>query len=182
MNFHEARVDLICYILNQGPEYLKQIEKRNAYDKIIRNYHQSTPDGDQVYRNLKRGKEHLVHSKKALEIIDNEKNWAVAREKLWYEHAVPIKLIRLKLEALMSINREIKAKDVQDILDCTCLVVIEKGDKTNKEGDRIDCSKLGFKDKMPIDDWHLKGDKIFARFHHENVKIELEDNFQDKIL
>ncbi len=180
MNFHEARIDLLQYILNKGPEYLEQIEKRNAYDKIIRNYHQCNAQGEKVYENLKLGKIHLVHSKKALKIIEEKSTWKKARKFLHYEHSVPIKVIRGKLEELIKKSPNIKDEDVKEIMDCTSIVVI-----TKKEKDLLDKNPIigtTLKDKMPDDTWPLKGDEIYSRFWHQHVKIELEDGYMDKKL
>lgn len=178
MNFHEARIDLLRYILNKGPKYLKMIEKRNAYDKLIRNYHQSSSEGLQLYGN-KRAKGQLVHSIDALAIIEKHKRFKEAQKNLWYEHSVPIKIIRNKLEQLAieaeKKSFEIKDQDVKQILDCTSLVVI-----TKKERDKIDHPRKGFKDKMPTSEWPPKN--LYARFQHENVNIELEINYPKKLL
>ena len=166
MNFHEARIDLLRYILNQGPNYLKMIEKRNAYDKLIRNYHQSSSEGLQLYGN-KRAIGQLVHSIDALKIIEKHKRFKEAQKKLWYEHSVPVKIIRNKLEQLAVEAKkksfEIKDEDVKQIMDYTSLVVI-----TREERKKLDDH---FKDKMPTAEWPPK---LYARFQHENVNIDLD--------
>ena len=175
MNFHEARLDLICYILNNGLEYLNVIKKRNGYGKIIRNYHQSTPDGVDVYKK-KRGMDYLVHSIEALEIIKKEKRFKDASKLLWYEHSVPIKIIMEKLEFLAHNKApNITTDDVRELMDCTSLVAISL-----KERDKIDNPDLGLKEKMPTSEWPPKD--LFARFNHRDVKIELEDNYHQKKL
>jgi hypothetical protein len=40
MTYHETIIGLIHHILSQGKEYLNMIDTRNAYDKLLRNYHQ----------------------------------------------------------------------------------------------------------------------------------------------
>lgn len=177
-NFHEARIDLICYILNKGAEYLEQIEKRNAYDKIIRNYHQSNSEGEQVYKNRERGMKHLVHSKEALKLIE-KRRWREASKNLHYEHSVPVNLIRKKLKAL-ALNKapNITKNDIRELMDCTSLVVI-----TKKERDLLDNNPIvgtQLKENMPTSNW--PPEDIFARFKHSEVNIELEDNYEDKTL
>jgi hypothetical protein len=61
MNYHEAIIDLVHYILNNGETYLKQIDSGNAFDKILRNYHQFNLNGDKVYR--KTSKLHCLQEK-----------------------------------------------------------------------------------------------------------------------
>lgn len=45
MTYHEAIIDLIKHILQQGDVYVSLLDSGNAYDKIIRNYHQFNHKG-----------------------------------------------------------------------------------------------------------------------------------------
>ena len=51
--YHDTIIDLIFYILSKDNNYIKNINKGNAFDKIIRNYHQFNGAGEKVYRNKK---------------------------------------------------------------------------------------------------------------------------------
>ena len=66
---------------------------------------------------------------------------------------------------------EIKDEDVKQIMDYTSLVVI-----TREERKKLDDH---FKDKMPTTEWPPK---LYARFQHENVNIELKIDYPAKNL
>lgn len=125
MKYHDVIIDLICYILNQGEAYLFKIDSGNAFDKILRNYHQFNYNGEKVYRNLSRMEEHYRFSKNAWENRANKKN-------LYFEHLVPIKLIKSDLKDLI-LESQVSPNNIRSILDDTEIVVI-----TRKEAKRID--------------------------------------------
>jgi len=122
MTYHETIIDLIYKILKEGEEYLKNIDKGNAYDKIIRNYHQFNSDGDKCYRN-KKSRTYYKFSENAW--TANKKDW-------YYEHLIPVKLIKEKLFVLIE-NKQVSKEKIYQILDETEFVVI-----TKKEAKKVD--------------------------------------------
>ena len=87
MKYHEVIIDLIHYILNQPEAYIDRLDSGNAYDKILRNYHQFNYEGEKVYRNKKRIKEYYRFTKQA---------WRSGRlaANLYYEHLIPVAIMK----------------------------------------------------------------------------------------
>lgn len=135
MTYHETIIDLIYHILNGGVEYLKNIDKGNAYDKIIRNYHQFNSNGDKCYRN-KKSKDFYKFSDTAW--TANKKDW-------YYEHLIPVKLIKEKLNKLID-DRQVSKENICQILNETEFVVITKEEAKKVDAfpkNKIDIAKDG---------------------------------------
>lgn len=126
MKYHDVIVNLITYILNQGREYLYHIDSGNAYDKIIRNYHQFNFRGDKVYRKVERMQKHYRFSESAWRKRKNLKL-------LYFEHLIPVKEVKLKLEALIDESNVVSSTNVKKILSITEIVVI-----TREEASKVD--------------------------------------------
>ncbi len=123
MTYHETIIDLIYHILSQGKEYLNMIDTRNAYDKLLRNYHQVNAAGQVVYRN-NRAKEFYRFSQAA---------WKLGNvKKCYYEHLVPVKLMKGKLAELIEENK-VSKNTIAAILNSNEIVVI-----TKEEANKID--------------------------------------------
>lgn len=131
MNYHNTIIDLISYILSQGEEYYKQVDSGNAFDKIVRNYHQFNFKGEKVYRSLNRGPLYYRYSKAAFKKRGDRKH-------LYYEHLLPVKLIKKELKICDG-----KEESIRQILDTTEMVVL-----TKKEAIHIDSFH---RDTMPDD-------------------------------
>lgn len=116
MTYHETIIDLIHHILSQGKEYLNMIDTRNAYDKLLRNYHQVNAAGQVVYRN-NRAKEFYRFSQAAWKLGDVKK--------CYYEHLVPVKLMKGKLSKLIDENK-VSKNAIATILNSNEIVVITK--------------------------------------------------------
>lgn len=114
--YHETIIDLIYYILSKGETYLEFIDTRNAYDKIIRNYHQVNSNGVSVYRN-NRSKMFYRCSEKAYKETETSN--------LYFEHLVPIKLLKEQLKSLI-ITEELTKVRIKNILDSSEMVLITK--------------------------------------------------------
>jgi len=125
MEYHATMVDLIYQILSKGEEYLNQVDSGNAYDKIIRNYHQFNDSGEKVYKNHNRMMKYYRFSENA---------WKNREDKslLYHEHLVPVKIIKLELKKLIKQN-EVTIENIEQILDKTEIVVI-----TNDEQKKLD--------------------------------------------
>jgi len=132
MTYHEAIIDLIKHILHKGEAYVSLLDSGNAYDKIIRNYHQFNQKGEKVYRNKSLMFKHYRFSENAWRNKDDIEN-------LYFEHLYPIKLIKADLLALL--KSEIIHAEIKQILDKTEIVVLSKEEA--KELDKV------YKDKMP---------------------------------
>jgi hypothetical protein len=135
MKYHAAIIDLLKYILQKGEDYVTLLNSGNAYDKIIRNYHQFNHKGEKVYRNKSLMIKHFRFSECAWKHKDDLEN-------LYFEHLYPIKLIKSDLLAL--IGCEIRPNDIKQVLDKTEIVVLSKEEA--KSLDKV------YKDKMPEDD------------------------------
>lgn len=115
MTHQDAIADLVVYILKNGEGYLNLIKKGNAYDKIIRNFHQFNSAGKKVSGN-KRARLHYKFSVSA---------WKSDKTQWYFEHLVPIKMIKEKLSELIN-SDNITSKKVKEILNLTEYVVITK--------------------------------------------------------
>jgi len=120
-NYHETVVDLIAYILSNGNDYLSNIDSGNAYDKILRNYHQFNINGNKVYRNISLMKYHYRFTKEAWTHRDN-------LAELYFEHLVPLKIIKEDLREL--IGKNIEKEIIHSILNKTEIVVLTKTQAT----------------------------------------------------
>ena len=132
MKYHETIIDLIAYILRQESHYLNNLDKGNAYDKLIRNYHQFNYIGDQVYRRTILMQQHYRYSKDAWKCRDD-------MNKLYFEHLYPVKMIKDELRELLETN--INSEQIKKILSKTEIVVV-----TNLEAKELNKS---FKDSIP---------------------------------
>lgn len=132
MTYHEAIIDLINYILQKGEDYVSLLDSGNAYDKILRNYHQFNYKGEKVYRNKSLMPKHYRFSENAWLYKDDTEN-------LYFEHLYPIKLIKADLLALL--HNEFVSADIKKVLDKTEIVVISR--EQAKSLDKV------YKDKMP---------------------------------
>lgn len=121
MNYHETIIDLIHHILSQGKEYLSMIDTRNAYNKLLRNYHQVNAAGQVVYRN-NRAKEFYRFSQSAWKLGDVKK--------CYYEHLVPVKLMKGKLAELI-VENKVSKNAIADILNKNEIVVLTRDEAKN---------------------------------------------------
>ena len=114
MNYHNVIIDLLHYILNKPDEYRVYLESGNAYDKIIRNYHQFNYKGEKVYRNKNRILNHYRFTEDA---------WKVRNKmtSLYYEHLIPIKIIK---DDLIKSNKTIQS--ITKILNDNEIIVLTK--------------------------------------------------------
>lgn len=132
MTYHDAIIDLVKYILEKGETYVTLLDSGNAYDKILRNYHQFNLNGKKVYRNKSLMQRHYRFSEKAWEKKEN-------LDDLYFEHLYPLKLIKIDLNNL--IGNTIDKEKIKQILDKTEIAVLLKEEA--KQLDRY------YKDKMP---------------------------------
>lgn len=131
MNYHGAIIELISYIIRKGPDYLDLVDSGNAYDKIIRNYHQFNYKGEKVYQSLTRGPLYYRYSEEAWK----KKN---KKKELYYEHLKPVKLVKLELR-----ESDGSKESIVRILDSTEIIVL-----TRKEAKHLDSIH---RDTMPED-------------------------------
>ena len=117
MTHREAIRDLITHIVNQGLAYVELIDKGNAFDKIIRNYHQFNSAGQKVSSN-KRSKDHYKFSVAA---------WQAPKQVWYWEHLVPIAIIKEELKALADKGFSFP-NQVELVLEKTEYVVITKSE------------------------------------------------------
>lgn len=118
MKYHDSIINLLYYILKQGEEYLNHIDSGNAYDKILRNYHQFNYKGERVYRNLSRMEKHYRFSENAWKNRSDKKS-------LYFEHLKPLKLVKEELIDLIK-HDKITIDNIKTILNRTEIVVITK--------------------------------------------------------
>jgi len=114
MNYHTVIIDLLHYILNKPDEYRVYLESGNAYDKIIRNYHQFNYKGEKVYRNKKRIQAYYKFTEEAWEMRNKMTN-------LYYEHLIPVKIIKYNL-----INSDKTIQSITNILNKNEIIVLTK--------------------------------------------------------
>ena len=132
MTYHEAIIDLLKYILQNGKKYVALLDSGNAYDKIIRNYHQFNYKGEKVYRNKSLMRKHYRFSENAWKYKNDIEN-------LYFEHLYPVKLIKADLSALFA--KKNLSSGIKRVLDKTEIIVLSR-----KEAQALD--KI-YKDKMP---------------------------------
>jgi len=115
--YHNSIIELIAFILRKGHEFLSDIDSGNAYDKIIRNYHQFNIKGEKVYRNITLMQTHYRYTQEA---------WQKRREikELYSEHLVPLKVIKKDLQNLIGTN--FTREDIKMILDKTEIAVLTR--------------------------------------------------------
>jgi hypothetical protein len=117
MSYHDTLIDLIAYILRQDNNYLNNLDKGNAYDKLIRNYHQFNQSGEKVYR---RSKLMQLHYRFSADAWQNRNDLS----KLYFEHLYPLKKVKDELRNLT--DSKINQKQIKKILSKTEIVVITK--------------------------------------------------------
>lgn len=125
MQYHDTLINLIDYILNQGEDFLTNIDSGNSYSKILRNYHQFNFQGKKVYKNLSQMEKHYRFSESAWKNRLNKKE-------LYFEHLTPVKMIKIDLKTLI-LENQVSPNNIRTILDKTEIVVI-----TRKEAKKID--------------------------------------------
>lgn len=125
ISYHEVIIDLVKYILEKDSEYLHLLDSGNAYDKILRNYHQFNIEGKKVYRNLSLMKLHYRFTKEAWVENDN-------LTKLYFEHLVPLKIIKNDLRSLS--GTDINKQNISAILNKTEIVVLTKAQANTLDG------------------------------------------------
>jgi hypothetical protein len=130
--YHQSIIELISFILSKGNDFINDIDTCNAYDKILRNYHQVNSNGEKVYRNTSRMKSNYRFTKDAWKERENIKN-------LYFEHLVPLKEIKSELRKLT--EKPFEKNDIMDILNRTEIVVL-----TRKEAEILNKS---YKSKCP---------------------------------
>jgi hypothetical protein len=146
-NYHETIIDLIGYILGNGHDYLAKIDSGNAYDKILRNYHQFNLNGDKVYRNIPLMQIHYRFTKEAWQNRENIKE-------LYFEHLVPLKIIKEDLRNL--IGNDISVDDINAIINKTEIVVLTKKQATLlDEKFKSDIPKDGM-DRLQVMDYQIE--------------------------
>lgn len=132
MTYHEVIEDIIRYVLEKDDNYYRQLNSGNAYDKVIRNYHQFNYKGERVYRSILKGPKFYRYSSKAWR---NRKN----RNKLNYEHLVPVKLIKVWLRDCDGSRSEIRR-----ILNETEIVVVTRDEAVKMDSfHRVDLPSDG---------------------------------------
>jgi len=159
MNYHEAIIDLIYYILKRGENYLKFIDSGNAYNKIIRNYHQFNFKGEKVYRNKSLMVSYYRISQKAFNKIND-------LSKIYFEHVYPVKLIKQDLKMLQP--DEVTHSAIKNILDKSEIVVL-----TREEAKHIDKK---FKDSIPLNG-NDRLQEMNIEIHSKTIKNSVFDNF-----
>lgn len=154
MSYHETIINLLHYILSQSQEFVDNLNKGNAFDKIVRNYHQFNLKGEKVYRSLKKGLLYYQYSESAYK---NRKN----RTKLYYEHTKPVKLIKTELFELIhsDLTEESFKSKIKEILSSTDIVVITKGEAKSLDEK--------FKDTLPDNNSRL--DELNIKIHSKTV-------------
>jgi hypothetical protein len=130
--YHKSIIELISFILRKGNEYLIDIDSGNAYDKILRNYHQINFRGEKVYRNISLMQTNYRFTKEAW------KNKGDLKE-LYFEHLIPIRIIKDDLRNI--IGTDFTDDDIRSILDKTEIVVI-----TRNQAKQLD---MKFKSSLP---------------------------------
>lgn len=121
MGYHSSTIELIFYILSRGEQYLNYLDSGNAYDKILRNYHQFNINGEKVYRNSSLMKIHYRFTKEAWANKDN-------LSELYFEHLVPLKIINDDLCKL--IGPDLNIEKIRVILNKTEIVVLTRKQAT----------------------------------------------------
>ena len=116
-SYHNSIIELIAFILGKGHEYLSDIDSGNAYDKIIRNYHQFNIKGEKVYRNITLMQTHYRYTQDAWQ------NRTEIKE-LYFEHLVPLKIIKKELQNLIGTN--FTREQIKMILEKTEIAVLTK--------------------------------------------------------
>ena len=135
MNYHFAIIDLVHYILKNGELYLRFIDSGNAFDKILRNYHQFNLNGDKVYRRISKMSLHYRYSENAWKSKDK-------LDDLYFEHLVPLKITKEKLLDLIKTSK-VSHEQVKAILDENEIVVITRNQQ------KIVDARENFKSSLP---------------------------------
>jgi hypothetical protein len=138
MTYHETVIDVIHHILSKGSGYLKMIDTRNAYDKLLRNYHQVNSNGEVVYRN-NRAKSHYRFSVDAWGINDVKK--------CYYEHLIPVKLMKQELKALID-SANISRQAIAEILNKNEIVVLTRDEAKKMDKKHKSCLPDSGKDRV----------------------------------
>lgn len=135
MNYHFAIIDLVHYILKNGELYLRFIDSGNAFDKILRNYHQFNLNGDKVYRRISKMSLHYRYSENAWKSKDK-------LDDLYFEHLVPLKITKEKLLDLIKTGK-VSHESIKAILDENEIVVITRNEQ------KIVDARENFKSSLP---------------------------------
>ena len=145
--YHDSIVDLIAYILGNGHDYLVNIDSGNAYDKILRNYHQFNIKGEKVYRNLELMKLYYRFTKEAWEKRGDIKE-------LYFEHLIPLKIIKNDLRNL--IGNDISTVHIKTILNKTEIIVLTRKQATFLDKKyKSDIPKKGI-DRLEMMDYQIE--------------------------
>jgi len=159
MTYHEAIIDLIYYVLKRGEIYLNLVDSGNAYDKIIRNYHQFNSFGEKVYRNKSLMIKYYRISKEAYPLVDDISN-------IYFEHVYPVKLLKKDLRELK--GEEINIRNIQSIMDQSEIVVLSR--KEAKTLDKI------YKDTIPKNGKD-RLEELQIEIHPATIKNNLFNNY-----
>lgn len=138
MNYHEAIIELISYIISKGPDYLDLVDSGNAYDKIIRNYHQFNHKGEKVYRSLTRGPLYYRYSKEVWKRRTKKKE-------LYYEHLKPVKLVKSELR-----ESDGSKDSIVRILDSTEIIVLTRKEAKHLDSIHRDTMPEGGKSRLEV--------------------------------
>jgi hypothetical protein len=125
MTYHDTIIDLVHHILSKGIEYYKNVDSGNAFDKILRNYHQFNLNGEKVYRRKTKMTQHYRYSENAWKSKNNI-------SELYFEHLIPLKITKEKLQELIT-SGNVSHEAVKSILDENEIIVI-----TRVEQNKID--------------------------------------------
>lgn len=127
MTYHETIIDLVHHILSNGKEYFKNVDSGNAFDKILRNYHQFNLNGEKVYRRTTKMVKHYRYSENAWKLKNNI-------SQLYFEHLIPLKITKKKLHELIA-SGNVSHNLIKTILDENEIVVITRDEQKIVDAD-----------------------------------------------
>ncbi|MBU3660654.1 MAG: hypothetical protein FGM14_12315 [Flavobacteriales bacterium] len=127
MTYHETIIDLVHHVLSKGIEYYKNVDSGNAFDKILRNYHQFNLNGDKVYRRTSKMAQHYRYSENAWKLKNN-------LSELYFEHLIPLKITKEKLQELIA-SGNVSHDSIKTILDENEIVVITRDEQKIVDAD-----------------------------------------------
>ena len=158
--YHDTIIDLIFYILSKDNNYIKNINKGNAFDKIIRNYHQFNGAGEKVYINKSRI---IKNYKFTNDAFSEYKNNNI--KNLYYEHLIPVNIIKKRLFDLNEIN----TKKIKKILNENEVIVLTKSQAKILDGIYKNTIPNKFKDRMAYMQ-SIKKFKLSFNYHTETIE------------